>query len=374
MRHQNNNKINIVCDDQIGLTLFNNSTNQSNFYLSFNEKNDNKKILSKSVEFIFNLHNYKKPFYFYDTLIDSLIFTNIIDYSFHGINKITGMIFSNDPIYKLKIIGVCDSDIYYIGTGKETVNNINKSLQEYYTLHGNYYFNDKKLELYMPLINCNFNERYSLNIINFVRTTNSTNTEKITHKIIDCNDCNNKFFEINQYNTHNNIECNVCKIKTCNITNHLNKTHIKCPVCYVWVFSLDNHKCECAITITKNNANNLTYSTTIHDELQKFKDLTDKLKKTFLHSNSKFPSILPSSLRHNVWTTYFGKVYEAKCFCCRRSSIDVTTFEAGHVISKHDGGLNTLENLRPICGQCNKSMNKKNMYDFIAEFNMWNIQ
>ena len=42
-------------------------------------------------------------------------------------------------------------------------------------------------------------------------------------------------------------------------------------------------------------------------------------------------------------------------------------FEVGHVISVHDNGDLTIENLRPICSLCNKSMGVQNMVEFIRE-------
>ena len=40
-------------------------------------------------------------------------------------------------------------------------------------------------------------------------------------------------------------------------------------------------------------------------------------------------------------------------------------FEVGHVVSVHDNGDLSIENLRPICGLCNRSMGTMNMVEFI---------
>ena len=42
-------------------------------------------------------------------------------------------------------------------------------------------------------------------------------------------------------------------------------------------------------------------------------------------------------------------------------------FECGHVKAKTNGGKNSVENLRPICGICNKSMGTNHMYDFMVQ-------
>lgn len=68
------------------------------------------------------------------------------------------------------------------------------------------------------------------------------------------------------------------------------------------------------------------------------------------------------SLRNSVWIKYIGQeVGIAKCLCCGLQEINQANFECGHVISRATGGPTTLENLRPICGLCNKSMTTENM-------------
>ncbi len=69
---------------------------------------------------------------------------------------------------------------------------------------------------------------------------------------------------------------------------------------------------------------------------------------------------IPASLRHNVWIRWVGKNFDAKCtvkWC--KNTITPFTFEAGHNIPESKGGATTLENLRPICSTCNKSMGNR---------------
>lgn len=76
---------------------------------------------------------------------------------------------------------------------------------------------------------------------------------------------------------------------------------------------------------------------------------------------------IPKALRNAVWETYNGKVYEIKCpieWC--KTLINPFTFEVGHNIPESKGGPTTIDNLRPICSQCNKSMG--NSYTII-QFN-----
>ena len=69
---------------------------------------------------------------------------------------------------------------------------------------------------------------------------------------------------------------------------------------------------------------------------------------------------IPISLKQNVWVRYNGEIYKAKCnveWC--ENHITPFTFEAGHNIPESKGGETSLDNLRPICSSCNKSMGNR---------------
>lgn len=69
---------------------------------------------------------------------------------------------------------------------------------------------------------------------------------------------------------------------------------------------------------------------------------------------------ISASLRQSVWLAWIGKEYDAKCtikWC--QSRITPFSFEVGHNIPESRGGATTLDNLRPICGICNKSMGNR---------------
>ena len=51
------------------------------------------------------------------------------------------------------------------------------------------------------------------------------------------------------------------------------------------------------------------------------------------------------------------------CYCCNEE-IDSKNFETGHIISVKNGGETVLENLKPICSCCNKSMGIQNLEEF----------
>ncbi len=66
---------------------------------------------------------------------------------------------------------------------------------------------------------------------------------------------------------------------------------------------------------------------------------------------------IPKALREQVWRNWVGEQYSAKCLItwCT-NTITVFDFEVGHNIPESKGGSLDTNNLRPICGRCNKSM------------------
>jgi 5-methylcytosine-specific restriction endonuclease McrA len=49
-------------------------------------------------------------------------------------------------------------------------------------------------------------------------------------------------------------------------------------------------------------------------------------------------------------------------------------FHCAHIISEKNGGTTTLDNLMPICAQCNTSMRTQNLIDFRNKYFTKNIK
>ena len=78
---------------------------------------------------------------------------------------------------------------------------------------------------------------------------------------------------------------------------------------------------------------------------------------------------IPSTVKRLVWNKYIGEnIGKYKCYCCKLTDITQLSFHCGHVISEKKGGQIDVNNLRPICQNCNSSMGFKNMDDFINEY------
>ena len=73
---------------------------------------------------------------------------------------------------------------------------------------------------------------------------------------------------------------------------------------------------------------------------------------------------IPAALRQQVWILKMGKRFEGKCkttWCANK--ITVYSFEAGHNNPESKGGTTDIENLIPICRQCNMSMSNTYTFD-----------
>ena len=100
----------------------------------------------------------------------------------------------------------------------------------------------------------------------------------------------------------------------------------------------------------------------IHQEtgylLKKQKNMNPKTKK----------KRIPKQLRLQVWDTYIGEQYGTSyCYCCRYEKIDKgkPTWECGHIKAEAENGSIHINNLRPICKNCNLSMGTEHMTEYI---------
>lgn len=78
---------------------------------------------------------------------------------------------------------------------------------------------------------------------------------------------------------------------------------------------------------------------------------------------------IPVALKRLVWNKHIGEeVGKAKCKCCNVTDITQLAFNCGHVVAEANGGEVTLDNLWPICQNCNSSIGTMNMVDFKEKF------
>jgi hypothetical protein len=91
----------------------------------------------------------------------------------------------------------------------------------------------------------------------------------------------------------------------------------------------------------------------------------------YLNNNNIIPKhifkyhkkIISPKLRLEVWNKEFGNNNSGKCpynNCNNIINNSKNNFHCGHIISEYNGGETNLDNLKPICPNCNFKMGKKN--------------
>ena len=80
--------------------------------------------------------------------------------------------------------------------------------------------------------------------------------------------------------------------------------------------------------------------------------------------------IIPKTVKNALWINYYKDQREGKCMCCRRETISIFNFHCGHIKAEASGGKTTLDNLIPLCMLCNCSIQKMDVYKFIAKYDM----
>ena len=73
---------------------------------------------------------------------------------------------------------------------------------------------------------------------------------------------------------------------------------------------------------------------------------------------------IPVFIREKVWEKRCGNLMSGECFVCHREIKYGGNFHCGHIIAVKDGGTNVVDNLEPICAQCNLDMGTMNLNDY----------
>jgi len=99
-------------------------------------------------------------------------------------------------------------------------------------------------------------------------------------------------------------------------------------------------------------------------------------KNTLYDSYSSIPHIPINVASRKIGKSKRRKVWEkrnmkesmiGKCFVCEKD-IDYDEFECGHVTAAFWGGNQSLNNLEPICGPCNRDMGVENLNEYKRKF------
>ncbi len=77
---------------------------------------------------------------------------------------------------------------------------------------------------------------------------------------------------------------------------------------------------------------------------------------------------IPKAIKNQLWKSHFGDRMKGKCYCCKGEIDALCGWEAGHIQAAAKGGSDNIDNLRPVCSTCNKSMSSMNMDDYIHTY------
>lgn len=83
---------------------------------------------------------------------------------------------------------------------------------------------------------------------------------------------------------------------------------------------------------------------------------------------------IPKSIKKSVWNKYIETDDPNKlsgfCYVGCGTKITIDNFELGHVVAYSKGGNDKIDNLRPICSLCNKSMGTNNLLEFKDKYGL----
>ena len=129
--------------------------------------------------------------------------------------------------------------------------------------------------------------------------------------------------------------------------------------------------------------NSIKINEWVSDDIDDFKDQWKKLGRkntNFLEIYEErgvlFDKILnlinkqiPSSLRNELALKKFRDADKKNCPVCNKHTIEKSNYQAGHIISRKNGGCVNINNIIPICQTCNTSMGSKDLDIYCQENN-----
>ena len=150
-----------------------------------------------------------------------------------------------------------------------------------------------------------------------------------------------------------------------------------------WEYNVfqDNYKVnECMYKIAKEQGFYLglfSYQQSEEYGFQWAKKIVEECTGKIIKSTSSYSKKkkIPKKVKNDSWDFHVGKnEANTKCICCRTTEINAKDFVAGHIISEYNGGQVVVENLLPICQQCNSSMGVTNMEEYITSHYPQNLK
>lgn len=123
--------------------------------------------------------------------------------------------------------------------------------------------------------------------------------------------------------------------------------------------------------VCEERATNLWYSTLMY-VFGNYKFICSACRNNY--SNLPFFKILPGSKwderRIATWVRTNQLVRRQTCYCCQTAMLDAysSSWHSGHIVAKSQGGADDIENLVPICTDCNLGMQNMNLEAYRRKF------
>jgi 5-methylcytosine-specific restriction endonuclease McrA len=257
-----------------------------------------------------------------------------------------------------------------------TYNNINLALSDRSIIVLVKYFDGDMLKILIEINNVLVNSFYKININNLI-LFNQTFTNSVTNyfyiysinKIL--NEIYNTCIDNNFYNYYNEIINNYAyhkKLELCN--NYINYFYnIKIEYnAYLYFYTnlinyYNNSKKE--IIVIEDNEPSKKKILIENNEPCKKEIIVIEDDENY-NKNLKYKRpYISSKLRTEVWNKRYGnRARFGLCVCCEIKEIYFEDFVAGHEIAVAKGGTTDLQNLEPICRECNSSMGTKTISEY----------
>jgi len=92
--------------------------------------------------------------------------------------------------------------------------------------------------------------------------------------------------------------------------------------------------------------------------------VAEKYKSLSSSHSAKKKETFPDWFKSRIWRKFNGSLEKAICPICSECLISPDSFSAGHILPESKGGMMCLENIMPICGDCNSQMGARHLYWF----------
>ena len=80
--------------------------------------------------------------------------------------------------------------------------------------------------------------------------------------------------------------------------------------------------------------------------------------------------------KNSIWRKTNGTLEKCMCPVCSLNLISNESFSAGHILPESKGGMMCIENIMPICPECNSQMGSRHLYWFAWHYYgkvMWSV-